>query len=122
MLWIPAFAGMTILKEFQLLAGRFGFHLFLAMEEFDHTKLLIGNLHNAHLPLFGQGIFGAFYMHGRIFATGTEPHIDTELEHGKAIVQEILTKLGRILPIRQSLCWQVKKYEYPHATVLVETA
>ena len=122
MLWIPAFAGMTILKEFQLLTGGFGFHLFLAMEEFDHPKLLIGNLHNAHLPLFGQGIFGAFYMHGRIFPTGTEPHIDTELEHGKAIVQKILTKLGRILPVRQSLCWQVKKNEYPHATVLVETA
>ena len=109
------------LEQFQLLAWGSRFYLFLTMKKLYHPKLLVRYLHNTDLALLRQVKFCPLNMYIGIFPTGAKPEINTELEHLKSVVQQLFTKERCRFPILLGFGREIKKYEYPHATVLVES-
>lgn len=59
---------------------------FFAVKNLHLSKLLIGNLQDAHFAKFGQALFYPPFMHIGIFGTAAMAHLGTELEHAKAIL------------------------------------
>lgn len=109
------------LEQFQLLAWGFRFYFFLTVKKLYHSKLFVRYLHNTDLSLFGKVKFCPFNVYISIFPAGTKPEIDTELEHLESIVQQFFAEHGGGLSVLSGFGRQIKKYEYPHTTVLVES-
>src|SRR5690606_28428606 len=78
-------------------------------------------LHNTDLSLLGQIHLGPPNMYIGIFPTRTKPEINAELEHLESIVQQFFTEKSGRFTVFPGFGREVKKYEYPHATVLVES-
>lgn len=109
------------LKELQLLRHRRRLHEFSSPENFHHTKLFIGNTHDANMPLLGKDFFHPFNMHVCIFLAGAVPQVNAELEHVETIRDNILSEFGIDLPVFFGFCRKIKKYKYPHDAVCIET-
>ena len=60
----------------------------MSPEYLHHSKLLVGNTHNAHVSFFRQAAFYSFYMHVCIFLAAAMAHINTELKHVEQVQAE----------------------------------
>lgn len=98
------------LKQLQLLAWCVGKLRFVAKEQFNISKLLVGDAHDAHLPEFGQDGFHPLAMNLCILHAGTMAHINRKLEHGEAILNETLSEFGVFFDVLFRLCWEVEQH------------
>ena len=74
-------------------------------EYFDVAKLLVGDTHDTNLTKLWQDGLYTFAMHLSILHAGTVAHIDGELEHGEAVLNETLAELRVLLDVLLRLCW-----------------
>lgn len=73
------------------------------------------------MPLWGQDSFYSLYMHLGIFPAGAMAQVNAELKHIEAVGHDILSEFGVNLPVFFGFSRQVKKYEYPHDAICVES-
>jgi hypothetical protein len=109
------------LKKFELLHRFWCFHKVMSTEDFHHSELFVGNTHDAYMPFWGKNVFYPLDMYLRIFPAGAVPQVYAELEHIEAVGHNIFPEPGIYFPILFSFCWQVKKYEYPHNSIGIES-
>lgn len=109
------------LKKFQLLARLRHLLLLATMVNFYFPELLIRDAHNPYVAILRQKRLHALDVYIRVLATSTMPHIDGELEHCKAVFQNLFPKIcvGLTLPFR--LGRQIEKHQNPHNPIFTET-
>ena len=93
------------LKEFQLLTRSIRLLRLGTKEQFDVAKLLVGNAHDTDLAEFRQNGFHPFAMHLSVLHAGAMTHVDRELKHGEAILDETLAELRVLLDVLLRLSW-----------------
>ena len=101
-------AGFVVSEKFELLAWSSCFLWFLAVEDFEITKLLVGNAKDTHLPKFREKRLDALDVHFGILHAGTMADVGGELKHGEAIALEFLAKLCVGLAVALGLGRQIK--------------
>lgn len=109
------------LKKFQLLSWCIGRKFFLVVEQFYFAELFVRDGYHSYMPKFRKHGFDPLQMHIGILTTGTMPHINGELKHGKSIAQQFLSELSRLVPFFFCVGWQVEENKYPHDAILAES-
>ena len=109
------------LKQFQLLNSFGVVDHFFSPENLHHSKLFIGNTHNADMTFGRKDSFYSLYMHIGILTAGAVAQVNAELEHIEPVGHYFLTEPGIYFPVLFSFSWQVKKYKYPHDAVCIES-
>ena len=107
------------LKQLWLLGNFYRVGRRLAVVYLHHAELFVGDSHDAHMTFFRQAFFHPLYMHICVLCAGAMAQVHAELEHAKAIVQQLLAKDCIYLSLFRRFSRQVKKNKYPHNTVCV---
>lgn len=94
---------------------------FGALEQFDGTKLFVGNAHDADIAILGQKTLDSSDVGIGILNTGTMAHIDGELKHSEAIAHKTLAKQRIVLAVFLGFGWQVEENHYPHNAIFAES-
>lgn len=98
-----------MLKQLQLL--RIGVNLYYlgGLKQLHTPKLLIGYTQYSNVTLRGQKRFHPLYMHLGILTAWAASGVYGELEHCKAILQDVLSELCIVLPVLLGIGRQVEK-------------
>jgi hypothetical protein len=100
---------LFILKHFQLLGNRHWLGFLFPIKQLHHPELLVCNRKNAYMPLRRQVHFGPFDMHIGIFPAAAMTKINTELKHGKAILQQLFSEIRIDPPVFCCFRREIKK-------------
>ncbi len=107
-------------EKFELLWRWLDLLLRSSFKDLHHPKLLVGNLQDANLPLFREEALHTPLVEISPFPTDRVPYVDRELEHLKPVLQKIVPELRRSLLVGRCGYGEVKKYQIPHHSILIE--
>lgn len=100
---------------------RIGFFLLiLAAEKLHHAELTVGKRKKDDFPLRRQKILDPLDVYFCVFPARAMAGIDGILEHGKAVLQKLLSEKRCILSVLFCFGREVVIHKYPHDAISVE--
>ena len=107
-------------KEFELRGGGRSRLLLPSLQVDGLAELLVGDLEDGDETFIGDEGANTPDVDGRGFEGGAMPDVHGELEHGKAVFQEVFPEAGCRLALCRSLHWKVEHDVEPHDGIGIE--
>lgn len=117
----PPKGGFFVSEQLQLLRSGLWFLRFFACEYLYIAELLVGDAHNAYMPVIGQKRLYPFDMHIGILAARAMTQVYRKLKHCESVGRYSFAKIGSRLALFLCFGRKVEEDKHPHNTIFAET-